>query len=60
VTQIKTNRGKVWFEPALWMKAEHFNFNEVIVRVNKRIYRSRTVEFVKAYEDDRIIRMLRE
>ena len=57
--KVKSNRFAFWFEPAYWMTADNINFETHTVMVDDVIYTSPSDEFIKAFNADRLIRILR-
>ena len=61
MTELKTKKhGNEWFEPGLWITADRINFRVYCVRIDNKTYSVGSPKFVKAFEDDRILRTLKQ
>jgi len=54
-------KGQVgWFKPALWITSAEIDFNNYVVMINDKTYTTWSPKFKKAFDDDRLIRMLQQ
>jgi len=49
-----------WSVPPLWMKAEDINLEYQVVMINGKTYTVWSKKFKKAFDDDRLIRLLQQ